>query len=87
MLDEKSFSKGRLLYFALDRGLLEILLCLWRGWLALRLALHHGWRILRYRLLVAWILMTDPRWVMSFIPRPIRRLVPPRWQKEILRRL
>jgi hypothetical protein len=44
-------------------------------------------RWLRYRLLVAWLLMTDPRWLLSFIPRPIRRVVPPRWQEKILKRL
>jgi hypothetical protein len=75
-----SFSKVRLLSFALQRGLLVLFIGLFIGSQRLQ-------RWLRYRLLVAWSLMTDPRWLLSFIPRPIRRLVPPRWQKEILKRL
>lgn len=78
-----SFSKVRLLSFALQRGLLVLFI----GSQLLFIGSQRLQRWLRYRLLVAWLLMTDPRWLLSFIPRPIRRLVPPRWQKEILKRL
>lgn len=67
--------------FALQRGLL--VLFIWSQ----RVILAPWTPQWRYKLLVAGWLMTNPRWLLSHVPPPIRRLMPKKWREEILRRV